>query len=55
MQFQKVQTVPSLVTEMMIEMTMKLEPFQEMKKTPKSSLESVAVACVQNALQIFQK
>jgi hypothetical protein len=34
---------------------MKLEPLQEMKRIPKSSLESVAVACAQNALQNFWK
>jgi hypothetical protein len=36
-------------------MLMNLEPLQEMKKIPKSSLESVAVVCVQNALHTFQK
>jgi hypothetical protein len=34
---------------------MKCEPLQKINKTPKSSLESVEVACVQNSLQNYQK
>jgi hypothetical protein len=36
-------------------MPMNLEPLQEMMKTPKSLLESVAIACVQNELHTFQE